>query len=580
METKSRAKAYAFPPQSLIAAARGDVQADLVIRDIQVADLLLGRIYPADVAIKDGWICGIGPGYSGVKELDGQGAILAPGFMDAHTHLESTRLTPSSLARALLPLGTVAIICDPHEIANVAGVPGLEWMLRATEDLPVDFFFTAPSCVPATEFETSGASIEVEDIDRLLKHPRIIGLGEMMNYPGVINQEPDVMAKLETAAGLPVDGHAPMVTGKDLNAYMAAGIATDHECVRRNETREKVSRGMRVFIRQGASAKNLRDLASIVTEFNHRRFCMVTDDLSAEDLVKGHMDKLLRKAVDLGMPPLAALSLVSLNVAETYCLGHRGAVGVGWKADLVLLEDLTSFKVLATIKNGKIVAKYGKIRTEIPSSEVPDQLLHTVRLASGWEESLSVPAKSNGVIRVIRIVPGQIVTEAATAEPRIADGRVISDPDRDILKLVVLERHRASGRVGIGFVQGFELQQGAMASSVAHDSHNIIAVGATDGELIAAIRAVEQAGGGLALARGEDVLILPLPVAGLLSNWEIQEVAERSKELTQAVQELGCPLKRPFMQLSFLALPVIPALKLTDRGLFNVSEFSLVDLWA
>ena len=580
MEKKAPEKAEQLPPRSLIAAARARVQADLVIRDVQVADLLLGRIYPADIAIKDGWICGIGPGYSGAKELDGQGAILAPGFMDAHTHVESTRLIPSTLARALLTRGTVALVSDPHEIANVAGVPGVEWMLDASSGLPVDFFFTAPSCVPATGFETSGAAIGAEEIKMLLEHPRVVGLGEMMNYPGVIKENPKVMAKLDAASGLPVDGHAPMMTGKDLNAYIAAGISTDHECIRRNEAREKISRGMRVFIRHGTSTKNLRDLVSIVNDFNHRRFCLVTDDLSAEDLFKGHMDRLLRKAVEMGMPPLAALSLVSLNVAETYGLGPRGAVAVGWKADLVLLEDLGSFKVLATIKDGRIVAKYGRLRVDVRDADIPDDLLHSVHLAPGWEEALQVPARPSGTIRVIRVVPGQIVTEAVLVEPKVADGQVVSDPDRDVLKLVVLERHRATGNVGVGFVQGFELQRGALASSVAHDSHNILAVGASDQEIMAAVKAIQMAGGGLAVATGEDVSLLPLPVAGLLSNWELEEVAAKSQELTRAARDLGCPLKRPFMQLSFLALPVIPALKLTDRGLFDAGTFSLVDLWA
>ncbi len=575
----SSAQTRSLPPKSLIAAARGDVPADLVIRDVQVADLLLGRVYPAEVAIKDGWICGIGPGYSGVRELDGQGAILAPGFMDAHTHLESTCLTPASITKAALLHGTVAMICDPHEIANVAGVSGIEWMLQTTEDLPLDFFFVAPSCVPSIEFESSNAAIGHQEISSLLKHPRVLGLGEVMNYPGIIHENRELMAKIAAAAGYPIDGHAPMVTGKDLNAYLSAGISTDHECTRRNEAREKVSRGMRVFMRQGSSSKNLRDLASIVTDYNCRRFGLVTDDLSPQDLCEGHLDRLLRQAVEYGISPLAALCLVSLNVAEAYGLGFRGAVAVGWRADLVLLEDLERFKVLVTIKDGNLVAKFGRLRIDLPSTEVPDYLLNTVHLAQGWEDKLTVAARPDRLIRVIRLIPGQIVTEMSITEPMVIDGKVVSDPGRDILKLVVLERHKSTGRVGIGFVQGFELQRGAIASTVAHDSHNIIAVGASDSEIIAAVRAIEQAGGGMAVAIGEHVKVLPLPVAGLLSNWDINEVAQRTLELIQEIRELGCPLARPFMQLSFLALPVIPSLKLTDQGLFDSDNFSFVDLW-
>ncbi len=581
MDTRSdfSARICVAPPDSLIAAARGDVPADLLIRDVQVADLLLGRIYPADVAIKDGWICGIGPGYSGVRELDGQGSILAPGFMDAHTHLESTCLTPWAITRKALLHGTVAMVCDPHEIANVAGVSGIEWMLETTEALPLDFFFTAPSCVPATSIDSSNAVIGAEEISSLLRHPRVIGLGEVMNYPGVIHEDPGMMSKLKASAGYPIDGHAPMVTGKGLNAYLAAGVTTDHECTRRNEVREKVSRGMRAFIRQGSSARNLRDLASVVNDYNNRRFCLVTDDLSPKDLLDGHLDRLLRQAVRYGISPLSALCMVSLNVAEAYGMNRMGAIAVGWRADLVLLEDLERFKVLVTIKDGEIVAKFGRLRVDVPHMDIPDSLLDTVHLAPGWEDGMRVVAHPNRLIRVIRLVPGQIITEMSITEPRVVDGEVVPDPGRDILKLVVLERHRSTGRVGVGFVQGFELHHGAMASSVAHDSHNIIAVGASDTEITAAIRAVERSGGGMAVARGEQVNILSLPVAGLLSDMDADNVSEKIFELIRDMRELGCSLKDPFAQLSFLALPVIPSLRLTDRGLFNSDNFSFVDLW-
>ncbi len=565
--------------ENLIKIAHGEKIVDTLIKDVQIVDVLSGRVFKESVAISDGIIVGFGE-YKSKEVLNGKGRFLSPSFIDGHIHIESTMLSPSSFAKAVIPYGTTAVISDPHEIANVAGITGIKWMIRESKGLPMDIFFMVPSCVPATSFETSGANIDAEDIKKLLKEEMILGLAEMMNYPGVIYRDPDVLEKIKVSSDYPKDGHAPLVLGKELNAYLMAGISTDHECTRAEEAREKLSKGMRIFIREGSSAKNMKELIGLVTPYNCNRFCLVNDDRNPDDLINGHLDVLLKKAVGYGIDPIVAIRMVSLSVCEAYNLNRRGAIAIGFKADLVLLSDLKEFKVIWTMKNGRIAAREGKILKDIKPKKIPNKLLKTVYIAKGWEERLKIPKRDERKIRVIGIIEGQLITESLDFSPNIKDGFVVSDIKNDICKIAVIERHHRTGNVGVGFVRGFGLKNGAMASTVAHDSHNIIAVGTNDLDMVMAVKELEKIGGGQVVVSNEKVLeVLPLPICGLMTYESIEETAKKAKGLNRVALSIGCKIKEPFMQLSFLALPVIPYLKITDKGLFDVKKFRHVDFW-
>lgn len=563
----------------LIKIAHGEKIVDTLIKDVQIVDVLSGRIFKDSVAISEGLIVGFGE-YKSKEIVNGKGRFLLPSFMDAHIHIESTMLSPSSFARAVIPHGTTAVVSDPHEIANVSGIPGIRWMIKEGKCLPMDIFFMAPSCVPATPFETSGAKIDAQKIKELLIEGKVLGLGEMMNYPGVIYRDPDVLEKIKASSNYLKDGHAPLVSGKDLNAYLIAGISTDHECTKAEEAREKLSKGMRIFIREGSSERNMKELISLVTPYNCHRFCLVSDDRHPDDLIKGHLDTLLKKAVGYGIDPILAIRMVSLNVCEAYNLNRRGAIAIGFKADLVLLSDLKDFKVVWTMKNGRIVARGGKILKDIKTKGIPKGLLKTVNIAKGWEGNLKVPKKRGRRIRVIGVIEGQIITESLDFPPNVKDGFIVSDIKNDICKIAVIERHHRTGNVGIGFVKGFGLKNGAMASTVTHDSHNVIVVGTNDLDMIMAVKGIERLGGGQVVVSNRKVLeILPLPICGLMTYESIERTAKKAKALKRAAYSIGCKIKEPFMQLSFLALPVIPSLKITDKGLFDVKEFRYIDLW-
>lgn len=563
----------------LIQVARGERAPDLVIKGGRVLNLFTGEVIPADVAICNGLIAGVGS-YDSPAAIDAGGDFISPGFMDAHMHLESTLLSPAELARAVLSRGTTAIVADPHEIANCMGADGIRFMLEASADLPVDFYFLLPSCVPATGLETSGASLSAADLKPFLGKRQVLGLAEMMNYPGVLAGNGSILAKLLAFGGRTCDGHAPLLTGRDLNAYITAGIRSDHECTGQEEAREKLRLGMHIMIRQGTQAKNLKDLLPLVNTRNNRRFSLVTDDLHPHDLLaKGHLDHLVDMAVGEGVEPLEAIRMVTLNTAEYFGLRDVGAVAPGYRADLLILSSLAPVRVRSVIKDGQVVFDKGVFTgREGASAGYGRKCAMNVRPFD--LEAFRVPCGGQR-IRVIGLVPDQILTRSLLCEPTVRDGAIVSDPVRDILKLVVVERHRATGRIGVGFVQGFGLKEGALASSVAHDSHNIIAVGCDDGDLYRAVRTVEEMGGGLAaVLRGECMARLPLPLAGLMSDRPLAEVARGWQELRQASLALGSLPEEPFMVLSFLALPVIPELKLTDRGLVDVSLFAHVPLFA
>lgn len=565
--------------QQRIKAARHQIPSDLVLKRGRVVNVFSGEILESDVAVHQGVIVGVGDRYKGETEVDVRGGTIAPGLIDGHMHIESTMLLPSRLSRSLLVHGTTAIVSDPHEIANVMGIEGIRFMLRESEGLPCDIFFMAPSCVPATSLETSGASLDRAALVSLRKEPRVLGLAEMMNYPGVLAGDESVLAKLRLFKGRVIDGHAPSLVGDDLQAYCTAGIHSDHETSRLREAEEKLRAGMMLMVREGTSAKNLKAILPLVNPKNSRRFCLVTDDLHPEDLFeKGHLDHVLRKAVRLGLDPVAAIQMATLNPAEYFRLRGRGAVAPGYGADLVVLRDLENFQVERVYKDGRLVALEGSLCPVLKRGQdhFPSWPIHIPPLSA---ESFRIRGQGARA-RVIEVIPGQILTRERLQEVPSVDGWVISDIREDVLKLMVLERHKGTGRIGRGLVHGFGLKKGALASSVAHDSHNLIAVGVEDQDLLTAVEEVRSMGGGLVVAEGETILArVALEIGGLMSKEILESLRGQIKALSVAAESLGCALPEPFMALSFLSLPVIPELKLTDRGLVDVRTFNHVPLF-
>ncbi|NLA05938.1 MAG: adenine deaminase [Firmicutes bacterium] len=569
--------------QKTSAVARGLRKASLVLRGGRVVNLFTREIIETDLLIEGGLVAALGTGYpAGEVTIELGGGYVIPGLIDAHIHLESTLLLPDQFAAAVLPHGTTAVIADPHEIANVLGKRGVDFMLEAVERLPLDFYFMVPSCVPSTEMETAGGELTAEEVARLLDHPRVLGLAEMMNFPGVIQGDAAVAAKIEAAQrrGKPVDGHLPAMGGRELQAYLGAGISTDHESVSAAEALEKVSLGMRAIIREGSAARNLTALLPAVEAAGSRWFMFGTDDKEAGELLSaGHIDELMRRAVAQGGDPFDAVEMATLNPALHYGLARRGAVAPGYRADLVVVDDLRSFNVRMVLKGGRVVAREGAAAVEIPPCVPGEELLQTVRLPRELEASDFAFPAAPGAVPVIGLVPEQIITEKLMLEPRRdAGGAVRADPQRDLVKVAVVERHRGSGRVATGLLRGLGLRRGAIASSVAHDSHNIIAAGVEEAAMAAAVNALARAGGGFVAVDGAGAVLdlLPLPVAGLISPEPAAQVAAALERVTAAARKLGAVPAQPFLTLSFLALPVIPHLKITDRGLFDVDSFSFI----
>jgi adenine deaminase len=489
-------------------------------------------------------------------------------------HLESTKLLPNEFARLVLPMGTTAVVADPHEIANVLGTDGVHWLLDVCADLPLDVFFMASSCVPASDFESPRRRLSTGDLEGLLRRRRVIGLAEMMNFPGVIAGDERELAKLRLDHATHVDGHAPGVVGNDLNAYVASGIRSDHEAVTPDEGRERLRRGMWLLIREASGARNLDALLPLVAEFGPARIAFCTDDREPEHVAEeGHINSMIRRAVEGGVPPEDAIVMSTLNPATWHGLRHLGALAPGYQADVLVLPDLERFDPELVLKHGRPVA-------EIPRADVPEWVRHTVRLGALGPEQFRIPWEG-GKARVIGLIPEQIVTASLVEEPTTRGGEAIADPERDLAKLVVVERHLGTGRIALGFVRGFGLKRGALASTVAHDAHNVVAVGMDDASLAYAVRWLANRGGGIVAVDGTEVAAeLPLPVAGLLSDAPLEEVIERSHALVRAAESFGCSIEAPFQTLSFLALSVIPALKITDRGLVDVDRFEIVPLRA
>ncbi len=568
--------------KDLLAAARGDIFSDLVIRNCRVVNVFTGEVLERDVAIYGDRIAGVDKGYEGRRVIDAGGAFVLPGFIESHFHIESTMLRPSELARLVVPRGTTCMIADPHEIANVAGLDGIEFLLSDSEELPMDLFLMAPSCVPATEFETAGANMNTREIEKLYKHSKVLGLAEVMNFPGVINGNDEVLSKLTASRGRPVDGHAPMLSGKQLNAYAAAGIQSDHECTGHHEATEKVRLGMRIMIRDGTSAHDLENLLPAVTPLNSRRFMLATDDRHADELARdGHLDFLCRKAVKAGLDPIEALRMVTINPAEHFKLLDRGAVAPGYLADILITDKLESFKPSVVIKSGREVASEGLLKVPVAHSTVQRTIVDTVRMNQVRAQDLKIPLKGRPPrVRVIDVISGSLLTGSAIEEVLVGeDGNFIPDTASDLACLYVFERHKATGRVARGIVRGFGIKKGAIASSVAHDSHNIICLSTDDDCAASAVNAIVECGGGLSVTSDDgSTAVLPLSICGLISDRNAEQLLYDLEELKRAVSATGIETGDPFMTLSFLALPVIPELKLTDKGLFDVTKFTPVEL--
>jgi adenine deaminase len=518
-----------------------------------------------------GLIAGLGGYEEGRETVDLDDAYLAPSYIEGHMHVESTLLTPHELARAACVRGTGTLVCDPHEIGNVLGRGGVEWLLEATEGLPLEIFVMAPSCVPASQFESPRGPLTPTDVAELQRHPRVLGVAEMMNYPGVIAGDPRELAKLAVADH--VDGHAPGVSGRALNAYLAAGIASDHEATTFAEALEKRRLGMWVMLREASGARNLKDLLPLVKQYGPERCMLCTDDREPRFLVEeGHLDQMLRVAVANGVRAEDALVMATLNAAAYHRLSGLGAVAPGYQADIVVLEDLVEFRVRQVLKRG--------VEPTYPSIRVPDWATRSMNPAAVSAESFRVPA-AEGPIRVIGVVPAQLLTSAERAQPIVRDGETVADPGSGLVKIAVVERHHATGRVGVGFATNVGLRRGAYASTVAHDAHNVVVLGVDDEDMAACVRRLTEIGGGIVVAEaGRVVEELPLPVAGLMSERPLAEVHERMAAMERRLREMGVRGEAPFMTLSFLALSVIPQLKITDRGLVDVGRFALVPLAA
>ncbi len=565
--------------KQLIAVARGDAPADLVLTNARIVNTFTGEIEQANVAIHDGHIAGVGDYTEGRQVVDLQGRYLAPGLIDGHYHMESSMLHVDQYARAVVPHGTLAAVTDLHEVTNVCGLPGMRYILECGRRVPMDMFFMAPSCVPATGMETSGAYLGPDDIRKALRWKGVLGLGEMMNFPGVINADDETLAKIHAARDMPKDGHAPGVSGRALNAYLAPLIGSDHESTTFAEGKEKLQRGMRLMIREGSAEKNLEELLPLVNDGNYHRCMLVVDDRNAMDIYNdGDVDAVVRKAIGLGLDPVRAVQMASLNVAEYFRLTGLGGIGPGYLANMLVLDDLDRFHITDVYYRGKLVAQDGKPLFQ-PRLRPNPAMTRTMNVKPFATDALALHATASDTFPIIEIIPGQIVTRWKQERVSPNNGTVAADPDRDLLKLAVIERHRATGNIGVALVSGFGMKRGAIGTSIAHDSHNIVVVGASDRDIYDVAREIERNQGGLAAAEGGRILVsLALPIAGLLSEEPLETVVPLIEELERVAVGLGCTAPSPYSILSFLALPVIPELKLTDMGLVDVIHARLLDV--
>jgi adenine deaminase len=559
----------------IIDQARGKTPADLAIKSVGILDLTSGEIVTGDIAIAGDRIVGIREAYSGATEIDGRGLVAVPGFIDSHVHCESTLVPPLEFDRCVVPRGTTTAICDPHEICNVLGIEGLKFFLDCAAHTVMDLRVQLSSCVPATHLETSGARLEAEDLLPFKHHPKVLGLAEFMNVPGVLDKDPAVLAKLAAFSDVQIDGHSPLLSSYDLNAYIAAGVRNCHETTSAAEAREKLAKGMQILVREGTVSKDLAALAELITTERSPFLSLCTDDRNPLDIAEeGHLDYLIRAAIGRGVRPLDAYRAATWSAARHFGLFDRGLVAPGQRADIVLLDDLATCKVHSVICRGAPVTP-DRFRAR---PDVPPVGLDSVKLRPVTAATFRMPAASHGARPVIGIRPGQILTDRLALEVSVHDGACVADVERDVLKVAVLGRHSDHGGVGHGFVRGFGITAGAIASSIGHDSHNICVIGCNDADMAVAVnRLIELRGGFAAAVDGHVVAELALPIAGLMSDRPFEEVEHGLRRLRAAVAAMGTTLHEPFLQMAFLALPVIPHLRITDKGLVDVDRFALVD---
>ena len=558
---------------TLVAQGAGRAPADLVLKGGRVLDLVTGELLDGDVAIAGDTVVGTCESYDGREEVDVSGLVLVPGFIDTHLHVESSMVTPFEFERCVAPRGITTAICDPHEIANVAGLAGLRYFLDAAERMVMDLRVNLSSCVPSTAMETAGARLEAADLAPLMDHPKVIGLAEMMNYPGVVHGEPGVLAKLELFRGRHIDGHAPLLSGRDLNAYLAAGIRTEHEATRPEEAREKLHKGMRLLIREGSVSKDLAALMPLLTERTAPYLAFCTDDRNPLDIAEeGHLDHMIRTAIAAGRPPVAVYRAASLSAAEAFGLKDRGQIAPGKRADIVAMESLEDCRAVRVWCGGVEATDAAFAARET----VPPVATRSVNAPRVGPESFRC-AGNRAETPVIGILPGKIITAHLTEEIAPEDGDKRPDPARDLARVAVVERHGRNGNIATGFVRGFGIREGAIAATVAHDHHNIVAVGADYADMAVAVNRLSVIGGGFVVARAGAVTAeLPLEMAGLMSLAPFEEVHARLRELRAAATALGVTLAEPFLQLAFVALPVIPHLKITDHGMVDVDRFEVI----
>ncbi|MEI3255986.1 MAG: adenine deaminase [Candidatus Gastranaerophilaceae bacterium] len=567
--------------EKIIKTAKGDIQADLVLKNAKIVNVLSEEIYEGDVAISDGVIAGVGNDYHGVEEIDVQGAYVSPSFIDGHVHLESSMLMPSEFAKMVVPSGTTTVVADPHEISNVMGLQGISFMREATKNLPLDVYMTLPSCVPATSLETSGVDLNSYDLALLIDAPWVLGIAEMMNFPGVINCDSSVLSKVRL--GLEkhkrVDGHAPHLSGKALNAYVAAGIRSDHECTTVEEAVEKLRLGMYLMVREATGARDLESLLPVLKNLNTRKCIFVTDDRHPKHLEK-HISRMVKKAVKNGVDPIKAIQMASLNTAEYFNLSDLGAIAPGYRADIAVFKDLENFEPLMVFKNGKLAAKDGKMVIDTDNLK-PPALRGSVNIKYLYREDLQIKTpQGKTTAKVINVIPKQLITKQTLETIKTQNDLAVSDVENDILKIAVIERHKATGNIGLGFVKGFGLKSGAIASTVAHDSHNMIVIGTNDEDMYhAAVELVKSQGGKIIVQNGKTLAHLKLPVAGLMSDKTALEVQKDIEALDKAAKQIGCKIDEPFMSMAFLSLSVIPEIKITDKGLIDVNSFEVTDLF-
>lgn len=569
-----------------IAVSQQQLPADFILRNAQVADVFSLCWTTADVVVADGMIVAIDStgSFEAHEEMDAKGQYVVPGLIDGHIHIESSMLTPSAFGNVLLPHGVTTVVTDPHEIANVSGMAGIQFMLDDAENSPMDIFVMLPSSVPSTSFENAGAVLEASDLQPLLSHPSVLGLAEVMDYPSVLTGSEKMLNKLAITqdAGMRIDGHGAGLQNDEIRGYRAAGIQTDHECVTADEARNRVAQGMYVLIREGSAAKNLHDLLPAVTQHNARRFMFCTDDKHLDELVsEGSIDHAIRLAIAAGMAPLQAIQLATLNAAECYGLSQKGALAPGFEADFILLDELDTLAIAAVWKKGMKVAENGAMVVVSPSTaQCPENILHSVHLPDLTEENLSIPFLKGTTANIMKIIPNQLVTQHIMETVDVVNGAFVANIEHDQLKLAVIERHHFKHSIGLGIVKGFGLKSGAVATTIAHDSHNAIVLGANDSDMLVAVKALQDMQGGLVVVNeGRVIASLSLPVAGLMTQVPLDEAVRSLAELHEAMHSIHPTLDfHLFLTLSFLSLPVIPALKLTDTGLFDVITFKHIPI--